>query len=284
MGARRSVLLGVACLLATACGSTPENPDPVATTTEAASPSPTASATSDVIAGRFDIGGGRELYLTCIGTGAPTILLEAGDESGNEDWSLVRPDLAAETRTCAYDRAGTGRSVEATGCRGLDDLLADLEALLSVAEIDGPHVLVGASGGGYLMAGFAARHPDEVAGLVLVETPKAITILPPEVAAEIACDSSGNIEHRDYYAVEHDVWDNRTEIGDFPMTIISNDPTGQDPQGDEITNVQDQRGWLVLSPQATQVVVTSGHDVPINEPDVVVEVVLSVLDAARAAG
>ena len=127
------------------------------------------------------------------------------------------------------------------------------------------------------MAGFAARHPDEVAGLVLVETPKAITILPPEVAAEIACDSSGNIEHRDYYAVEHDVWDNRTEIGDFPMTIISNDPTGQDPQGDEITNVQDQRGWLVLSPQATQVVVTSGHDVPINEPDVVVEVVLSVL-------
>ena len=42
------------------------------------------------------------------------------------------------------------------------------------------------------------------------------------------------------------------EIGDFPMTIISNDHTGQDPQGDEITNVPDQRGWLVLSPQATR--------------------------------
>ena len=77
-------------------------------------------------------------------------------------------------------------------------------------------MLVGASGGGYLMAGFAARHPAEVAGLVLVETPKAITILPPEIAAEISCDSSSNIEHRDYYAVEHDVWDHRAESATSP--------------------------------------------------------------------
>ena len=59
------------------------------------------------------------------------------------------------------------------------------------------------------MAGFAARHPDDVAGLVIVETPKAITILPPGFTEATACDAPSNIERRDYYAVEHEVWDNR---------------------------------------------------------------------------
>ena len=128
------------------------------------------------VAQLFDIGDGRTLYLECSGEGSPLILLEAGDESGVEEWRPVFESLAAETRTCAYDRAGIGRSTEAAGCRGVDELLGDLEALLSVAGLAGPYVLVGASGGGYLMAGLAARHPADVAGLVLVETPKAITV------------------------------------------------------------------------------------------------------------
>lgn len=282
MRSRGLLVVITVCAVTTGCGSdgSPTATDGSSVTTSPSGSAATTTSESDVVAGHFDIGGGHELYLSCIGSGAPTILLEAGDESGSEDWGEVRGALAADTRTCAYDRAGTGRSDDATGCRGLDDLLADLETLLAAAEISGPYVLVGASGGGYLMAGFAARHPDEVAGLVLVETPKAITILPPEIAAEISCDSSSNVEHRDYYAVEHDVWDHRAEIGDFPMTIISNEP-GAAAVGDEVTNVADQRGWLVLSPRATQVVVTSGHDVPFNEPDLVIEEILAVLDAAR---
>ena len=211
------------------------------------------------------------------------ILLEAGDESGVEEWQPVFASLAAETRTCAYDRAGIGRSVEAAGCRGVDELLGDLEALLAAADLAGPYLLVGASGGGYLMAGFAARHPDDVAGLVLVETPKAITIssLPPEVRDAISCDSPANVEHRDYIAVEHDVWDARAEIGDFPMTIISNDYGPDAPPGDEQTNAADQQGWLVLSPNSQQVVVTSGHDVVWSESALVTEEILAVLAVAR---
>ena len=171
---------------------------------------------------------------------------------------------------------------EATGCRGVDELLGDLEALLSVAGLAGPYVLVGASGGGYLMAGLAARHPADVAGLVLVETPKAITVstLPPEVVDQIACDSPTNIERRDYIAVEHDVWDARAEIGEFPMTIISNDYGPDAPPGDEQTNVADQQDWLVLSPNSKQVVVTSGHDVVWNESELVIDEILAVLAAA----
>ena len=97
--------------------------------------------------------------------------------------------------------------------------------------------------------------------------------------AEIACDSPNNIEHRDYIAVEHEVWDARAEIGDFPMTVVSNDYGPEAPPGDEQTNVVDQQGWLVLSPNSKQVVVTSGHDVVWNESALVIEEILAVLAA-----
>jgi alpha/beta hydrolase fold len=253
----------------------------------APAPEPESSTTTTsavgVIAERFDIGGGQELYLQCEGVGSPTILLEAGDESGAEDWRSVMPGLVGETRTCAYDRAGTGQSDEASGCRQLDDIVGDLEALLEVAGIDGPYVLVGASGGGYLMAGLAARHPADVAGLVLAETPEAITVseAPPEVVEAIACDAPSNIERRDYAAVEHAAWDNRQEIGDFPVAVISNDYGPEATGFGEPTNARDQRGWLVLSPNSHQVIVTSGHDVPINEPELVVSETLAVLEEAQ---
>jgi pimeloyl-ACP methyl ester carboxylesterase len=196
----------------------------------------------------------------------------------------VAPALADETRVCRYDRAGIGRSGDATGCRQMDDLLGDLEALLAEAGVGGPYILVGTSGGGFLMVGYAMRHPEQVEGIVLVDTPKALTAeLYPDVLPEIACDAPGNIERRDYLAVEHAAWDNRTEIGDFPMTVISQDWGDVFPEGtDESTNVEDQREWLVLtSAEGRQVVVTSGHDVANVEPDLVVDEILAVLEAAR---
>ena len=228
----------------------------------------------------IDIGGGKELFLECRGEGSPMILLEAGDESGHEDWSRVDRELGEATRTCSYDRLGTGRSSQADGCRGIDDIVGDTESLIAAAELEGPYIFVGASGGGYLAVAMAVRHPDETAGLVLVETPKAIEDIPPDVAPLLPCDAPTNVERRDYVAVEHAVWDDKHEIGEFPVVIFSNDP-GPGAQGDEASNVEDQKGWGVLSPDFEQVVVHSGHDVPVNEPELVVHKILEVLEKAR---
>jgi hypothetical protein len=118
----------------------------------------------------------------------------------------------------------------------------------------------------------------------LVETPHAIVAAeaPPELLAELDCANPKNQEHRDYVRVENDAWSQRHRIGDIPMVVISND-YGRSFEGEEQrTNVEDQKGWLVLSPQARQVVVTSGHDVAGNEPGLVIREILRVLDAARA--
>jgi pimeloyl-ACP methyl ester carboxylesterase len=183
-----------------------------------------------------DVGNGKEFFLECRGVGSPTILLDAGDESGHEDWSKVDRVLGEATRTCSYDRQGTGQSSDAEGCRRIDDLIGDTEALIEAAGLQGPFIFVGASGGGYLAAEMAVRHPTETAGLVLVETPKAIEDIPPDVAPLLPCDAPTNVERRDYVAVEHAVWDDKHEIGQFPVVIFSNDAQPE-AEGDEATNV-----------------------------------------------
>lgn len=279
-----SLLTALACGLLFACGGTEvvrESPQGVASP-EATSTPPAPSSETDVSrwARMIDVGEGRKLYVECAGKGSPTVLLEAGDNSDSGGWAPVSGPLSEQTRTCAYDRAGLGRSDPASGCRQLDDLLDDTEAVMSAAGIRPPYVLVGTSGGGFLMAGLAARHPDQVAGLVLLETPKAITILTPEVRRLISCDAPENVEHRDYRAVEHAVWDHRARLGTFPMRVVSNDYGNAAPPGDEKTNVEDQRGWLVLSPRSKQVVVTSGHDVIRNETAVSLRAIRDVLRQA----
>lgn len=58
----------------------------------------------------------------------------------------------------------------AAGPRGFEELVGDLENLLEEARVEAPYVLVGTSGGGFITAGYALRHPRDVAGLVFIDT------------------------------------------------------------------------------------------------------------------
>jgi len=117
-----------------------------------------------------DIGGGRSLSLNCSGSGSPTIVLEAGFGGGMLDWVDVQPPLGRTTRTCSYDRAGLGSSLPIPGVHDASDEINDLRRLLHHAHIGPPYVLVGHSYGGLLVRLFADAHPNETAGVVLVES------------------------------------------------------------------------------------------------------------------
>ena len=112
---------------------------------------------------------GRHLNLVCLGSGAPTVILEAGLGDDSLGWRKVHASLATITRTCAYDRAGYGWSDAARRASDADNTVADLVLLLDKAPIDGPVVLVGHSLGGLYATYFADLHPDRVAGLVLLD-------------------------------------------------------------------------------------------------------------------
>jgi pimeloyl-ACP methyl ester carboxylesterase len=120
-----------------------------------------------------NIGGGRSLYLKCVGSGTPTVVLEAGFGDNTDTWSEVQPQLSETTRTCAYDRAGLGNSLPIPGVHDAGDEIQDLRQLLGHAHVGPPYVLVGHSYGGMLARLFANAHPAETAGVVLIEATSA---------------------------------------------------------------------------------------------------------------
>jgi pimeloyl-ACP methyl ester carboxylesterase len=78
--------------------------------------------------------------------------------------------VAGVTRVCGYDRPDAPAShSDPTPIRTAQEVVDDLRALLAAAGEPGPYVLVGHSLGGLYVQLFAYRHPDEVAGLVLVD-------------------------------------------------------------------------------------------------------------------
>jgi pimeloyl-ACP methyl ester carboxylesterase len=119
--------------------------------------------------GRFVDLGSHRLHLLEAGRGSPTILLEAGLMSTVLSWSELQRALAGSFRVVSYDRAGLGWSELGPMPRTADRIVDELHTLLERAGISPPYVLVGHSFGGLTMPLFAARFPDEVAGMVLVD-------------------------------------------------------------------------------------------------------------------
>ena len=114
--------------------------------------------------------GGHRLHLHCTGTGSPTVVLEPGLGGASSDLGWVAPRVARDSTVCVYDRAGRGWSDAADGPQDGAQIAADLHTLLERAEISGPYVLAGHSFGGLYVQTFAANYPDQVAGLVLLDS------------------------------------------------------------------------------------------------------------------
>ena len=115
--------------------------------------------------------GGHRLHVVSRGEGSPAVLLEAGVAASSLSWARVQPQLAAFTRACAYDRAGLAWSEAASVPRTFDRILDDLRVVIAGQSSGRPVVLVGHSFGSLIVRGYAARHPKDVAGLVLVDPP-----------------------------------------------------------------------------------------------------------------
>jgi pimeloyl-ACP methyl ester carboxylesterase len=116
----------------------------------------------------YDVGG-YNLHLHCTGVGGPTVVLLSGLGGFSSSWARVAPAVADTTRVCAYDRAGQGWSDDAPRIQDGLQAAADLHTLLDRAGENGPFVLVGHSIGGDYAMTYAARYPEQVAGMVLLD-------------------------------------------------------------------------------------------------------------------
>lgn len=127
----------------------------------------------------IDVGGHR-LHLYCIGTGSPTVVLEAAAPGWSLYWSLVQPEVAKVTRVCAYDRAGLGWSERGPLPRTGQRMARELHRLLDRAGISGPYVMVGHSLGGLIVRLYRHEYPKDVVGMVLVDAGQELELHRPE--------------------------------------------------------------------------------------------------------
>lgn len=115
--------------------------------------------------------GGHRLHINCIGTGSPTVIIEAGLGDWSTSWGgVVQPEVSKTTRVCTYDRAGMGWSDPGPLPRDAAHFVKELHTLLRNANIPGPYIMVGHSLGGAVVRVFVHDYASEVVGVVLIES------------------------------------------------------------------------------------------------------------------
>jgi pimeloyl-ACP methyl ester carboxylesterase len=129
----------------------------------------------------IDVGGHR-LHIHCTGSGSPTVVLQPGGGDMSSAMGWIAPAVADHTRVCVYDSAGRGWSDPSDATQDGAQMMTDLHTLLHRAHVPGPYVLAGHSFGGLYVRIFAAHYPNEVAGMVLIDSTGAS--LPASASAQ----------------------------------------------------------------------------------------------------
>jgi pimeloyl-ACP methyl ester carboxylesterase len=132
---------------------------------------------------------GARLNFTCLGSGTPTVVFDAGFSDWSPAWAVVQPRIATFTRACSYDRAGSGFSGPGPMPRTTERIATELHDALAAGGIRGPYILVGSAFGGDHARAFADLFPANVAGLVLVDA-DASDVDTPENRRD---DDEGNV-------------------------------------------------------------------------------------------
>ncbi len=242
---------------------------------------------------RFDVGR-RSLYLDCRGKGPPTVVLEAGSGADSSTWSAVLDELASTTRTCAYDRAGRGRS-DPVERHTLSDSAAELRALLATAGEPPPYVLVGHSLGGAFIRVFATEDREVVVALVMVDTfdpdlqEDRIHPLLGDLRTEYEAtldrlrEQVSRVDSLDWTTSEAQL--RSSSVDGLPIEVVV--APRYEPRLSEARNAEIAAAWRAaydsLSPGMVRHTTAwgAGHNVQIDRPDLVIEATRRLIDLAR---
>lgn len=230
--------------------------------------------------------------LECRGEGRPTVVFMSGlGVTSGPTWADVEPAVSRGTRTCLHDRPGTGGLPAASPPRDSAAMVSELRAALRKAGEQGPFVLVGASLGGLNAQLFAARHPQDVAGLVFVDAihpdfdRRFAEVMGRNAARARARSLESNPERvrfRDLRASDREV----KAAGRLPAvpTVVLVHGRSFDPGGEPVPKLE--RAWRALARElagpggTVRVVPGTSHRIAEDDPAAVIEAIREVLRQA----
>lgn len=253
--------------------------------------------------GMFSVDG-RDLFLSCVGDGRPTVLLVGGVVA---DWIDVQSSLSEHTRVCAYDKPNTNgsRSEPAPTPRDAAGMATELRDLVDAANLRGPFVVVGHSNGGMVAQLFASANPGRTEGIVLVDSAhedqdlvaaEIVRAAYPPAQAEAQIEAMTAMsspivdpEQLDVSSSREQLRRSRTEapLPDVPLVVLVHGrptellpPELAEPFEPEWLELQQRVADLVPRGRLERVE-GAGHDIHQERPEVVVDAVVDVLDQVR---
>jgi pimeloyl-ACP methyl ester carboxylesterase len=262
------ILVLIAALTACVAGQG-ETPPP-----DSAGFSPGASVREEVVTVE-----GGQLHLWCAGSG-PTVLFLSGI-GGDHTLLDFGARFSDEAYACFYDRPGDGPPPpDRPRTAGSD--AADLHELLAAAQLPTPVVLVAHSYGGLIAVIEAAEHPEEVAGVVFVDSSQ------PDAEAQfytVLTDAQrayfdgrlDNFPHVDWPTSLAEAADALRSFPDVPVTVITATRSFLEPCDEQLPCDELQAIWLAaqdefvssLAPDARHVLAETGHYVHDGDPELV---------------
>lgn len=254
----------------------------------------------------------RHLSYEYAGTGTPVLILEAGAGCSSDTWNPVWPELIKLARVVRYDRAGVGNSAPAAQPRTAADIATDLNTLLRTAGIPGPYILVGHSLGGLFARYFAHMYPDQVVGMMLIDSShhnhsdRQLEVLPAPSADEpepitmqrrILTDITTLSREGFNFRLIQQAVAQTGSLGSIPLTVLSQAMPNRETVMAQISpgfpvdlacalhqvNAQLQTDLAALSTDSVhQIVERSGHFIHIDRPDAVVAAISDLLGRVRS--
>lgn len=276
---------------------------------------PMSPPASRPLMGKVDVGGYR-LNFRCFGEGSPTVVLDSGWNGDSREWEHVHYWVRDFTRVCVYDRAGLGASDPGPKPTSSQQIVRDLHALLLNAKVPDPYLLVGYSFGGFNVRLYAHQYPEEVIGLVLLDSShpdqnaRDLALLPPETPEEpaslkewrsflttpIPMDPESNPAGADWQTSVEQVRA-ASSLGDIPLVVVSRSSDADlvynygeyPPDFPKETAEKLEQEWhtmqkelLRLSRNSRQVIAErSGHCIHCTQPNLVVDVIKDVVEEVR---
>jgi pimeloyl-ACP methyl ester carboxylesterase len=281
-------LAASACGTSSSKGTADSAPTSATSDTVAPATTPTVERPSQLVDELVSIDNGQ-MHIRCIGSGAQTVLLIAGWDDGGDKWGAIEPAISERARVCSYSKFGTGMSDPPSSTQTFDTEATDLHALLDEAGEPGPYFVLGHSFGGAVAVPFASKYADEVSGLALLDA--SPTSWPATVCSVAAYEGGCAVMHDPTLSPERlDVFRafeevaTITSLGDLPMTVITaarrTDPALAQSELARLDAVwaEGVDRWAGLSSSSSVVSVDdTGHNIELDQPQLVVEEVLDLL-------
>lgn len=233
---------------------------------------------------------GHELYISCSGGPGPTVIFEAAIGGDHSLWPIA-DRIRDKAYVCVYDRPGNGESSVPDKPMTARSDVADLHELLQVADIPLPVVMVGHSYGGLIAWMEAVEHPDEVAGVVLIDAshPDQLArwdVVMTDDQRQKIREPLANFPYVDMLTSLQEAANEFGSLPPIPLTVLTGANLDQSACDDGLPCQEMQTIWLelqdeyaALRPDARHIEASTGHYVQDEDPDLVVNEILRLVDS-----